>query len=223
MKNFFYLIATLLFTLSLSIVVNAASISKTKAYTIPKQKFTLKVSNTKSKKIKWTSSNTKTATVTNGKIKAIKKGHTTIIAQIGKKKYKCNVIVLPKKKMANKLYSIVDYFSEFYSESFDTEDYDSVVDAIKITKKKQTKYGDFIISLSGKIFNQYKRDYKKAIRILKIMNKHLRLIKDEVNSEDEYGFHTDEYYDLDNDIWDDLLDWWDARMNLQMDVWKVES
>ena len=57
------------------------------------EKYTLKISGTKSKII-WKSSKPKIAKVNNkGKIKALKKGNTIISAKIGKKVYKCKVIV----------------------------------------------------------------------------------------------------------------------------------
>ncbi|MBD9055729.1 MAG: leucine-rich repeat domain-containing protein [Eubacterium ventriosum] len=57
----------------------------------------LKVNNNK-KKVKWSTSNKKIATVTNkGKVKGKKAGKATITAKVGKKKYKCKVTV--KKKM----------------------------------------------------------------------------------------------------------------------------
>ncbi len=53
----------------------------------------LKVNNTK-KTVRWSSSNKKVATVSNkGKITAKKKGTATITARVGKKKYKCKVVV----------------------------------------------------------------------------------------------------------------------------------
>ena len=56
----------------------------------------LKVKGTKSK-IKWSSKNKKVAVVTKkGKVKAKKPGKTTITAKVGKKKYKCKVIVKRK-------------------------------------------------------------------------------------------------------------------------------
>lgn len=56
----------------------------------------LKVNNNK-KKVKWSSSNKKVATVSKrGKVTGKKAGKATITAQIGKKKYKCKIIVKKK-------------------------------------------------------------------------------------------------------------------------------
>lgn len=50
------------------------------------------------KKVKWSSSKKKVATVSaKGKVKAKKKGKTTIIAKVGKKKYKCKITVKNKR------------------------------------------------------------------------------------------------------------------------------
>lgn len=79
-------------------VVEAASIriNKTK-YTMKKgSTYTLKITGTK-KKVKWTSSNKKVATVNSkGKVTAKKKGTCTITAKIGNKKYKCKITVKNK-------------------------------------------------------------------------------------------------------------------------------
>lgn len=78
-----------------SSVVQAASIkiSKTK-YTMNKgETYKLKIKGT-IKKVKWSSSNKKVATVnSNGKVKAKKKGKVTITAKVSGKKYKCKIKV----------------------------------------------------------------------------------------------------------------------------------
>ena len=62
------------------------------------KKAKLKVKRTK-KKVKWSSSKKKIATVTKkGVVKAKKKGTAKIVAKIGKKKYTCKVVVKAKKK-----------------------------------------------------------------------------------------------------------------------------
>lgn len=59
----------------------------------------LKLKNNK-KKIKWSSKNKKIATVSQkGIVKGKREGKTTIIAKVGKKKYKCKVIVKDPKKI----------------------------------------------------------------------------------------------------------------------------
>lgn len=68
-------------------------LSKTSVTLYVGQSKTLKVKNTK-KAVKWSSSKKKVATVSSkGKIVAKKKGTTTITAKVGKKKYKCKVVV----------------------------------------------------------------------------------------------------------------------------------
>lgn len=68
-----------------------------KTLTVGKQ-VTLKVKGTR-KKVKWSSSNKKVASVSSkGKVKAKKAGKATITAKVGKKKYKCRITV--KKKTA---------------------------------------------------------------------------------------------------------------------------
>jgi len=93
--------------LSISIIpmtsVSAAKkvkLNKTKATIYVGKTVTLKLKNNK-KKIKWSSSNKKVATVTkNGKVKGKKAGKTTITAKVGKKKYRCRVTV--RKKQTNR-------------------------------------------------------------------------------------------------------------------------
>lgn len=75
-------------------------LNKTKATIYVGKSTTLKLKNNK-KKVKWSSSNKKVATVSKkGKVKGKKAGKATITAKVGKKKYKCKVIV--KKKTAQK-------------------------------------------------------------------------------------------------------------------------
>ncbi len=79
----------------LSPSVEASSIkinSKSKTLKV-KQTYKLKILGT-NKKVKWSSGNTKVATVSsNGKVTAKKKGITTITAKVGNKKYHCKVTV----------------------------------------------------------------------------------------------------------------------------------
>ena len=76
-------------------------ISKKKITLIIGQKKKLKIKNKpKGVKVKWKSKNKKIAKVSKkGKVKALKLGKTKIIAKVGKKKYKCKVIVKTKKKV----------------------------------------------------------------------------------------------------------------------------
>ena len=75
-------------------------LNKTKLSLYVGKTYTLKLKNNK-KKIKWSTSNKKVATVSSkGKVKGKKKGSATITAKVGKKKYKCKVTVKVKKKPA---------------------------------------------------------------------------------------------------------------------------
>ncbi|MCI8956136.1 MAG: hypothetical protein HFG29_03980 [Eubacterium sp.] len=101
-------ILAIMLTLVLSIAmipttsVSAAKkvkLNKTKATIYVGKTVTLKLKNNKNK-IKWSSSNKKVATVTKkGKVKGKKIGKAIITAKVGKKKYKCKIIV--KRKTTN--------------------------------------------------------------------------------------------------------------------------
>jgi len=92
-------------------IVEAASIkiSKTK-YTMNKgQTYTLKISGTK-KKVKWSTSNKKVATVSSkGKVTAKKNGTATITAKVGSKNYKCKITVKDPSISKSKIYVEKDY------------------------------------------------------------------------------------------------------------------
>ena len=105
MKDLKRLIAFMLtLALSFSLLsinnVSAASkikINKSKIILYAGKTATLKLKNNK-KKVRWTSSNRKIATVSKkGKVKAKKIGKAIITAKVGKKKYKCVVTVKKKK------------------------------------------------------------------------------------------------------------------------------
>ncbi len=69
-------------------------LNKTKLTISVGQKVTLKVKGSR-KKVKWSSSNKKVATVNQkGKVRAKKAGKATITAKIGKKKYRCKITVI---------------------------------------------------------------------------------------------------------------------------------
>ena len=95
------LIVTLLPMLHTNAAVKKTKLNKTKVTIYVGKTVKLKVKNNKPKKIvKWSSKNKKVATVNKkGKVKGKKPGKTTIIAKVGKKKYKCKVTV--KNKQAN--------------------------------------------------------------------------------------------------------------------------
>lgn len=59
---------------------------------------TIKLKGASAKKVKWSTSNKKTATVSKGRIKAKKPGTVTITAKYKNKKYKCKVVVREKEK-----------------------------------------------------------------------------------------------------------------------------
>ena len=99
---------SLIFALILGMLIapNQADAKKKKKVALNKTKLTLtvgksyklKLKNNK-KKIKWSSSKKKVATVSKtGKVKAKKAGTTRITAKVGKKKYVCKVTVKNKKK-----------------------------------------------------------------------------------------------------------------------------
>lgn len=90
------LLLTLIPSLSMENVSAAqkkAKLNKSKATIYVGKTVTLKLKNNK-KKVKWSSSNKKVATVSKkGKVTGKKAGKATITAKVGKKKYKCKVTV----------------------------------------------------------------------------------------------------------------------------------
>ena len=75
-------------------VADAATKINTKKVSIPKgSQYTLKVTGT-SKKVTWSTSNNKVATVKNGVVTTKKAGSAVITAKVGKTKYTCKVAVL---------------------------------------------------------------------------------------------------------------------------------
>ena len=102
-------ILTIVLTLALLITMMPSNLTGVNAKTVTKlssKKIVLQVGKTKKLKVKnkpagvkvtWKSSKKKVATVSKkGKVKAKKAGKTTITAKVGKKKYKCRVIVRNK-------------------------------------------------------------------------------------------------------------------------------
>lgn len=93
--SLFFVAPIIVPSLQSNYIVQAASvkINKSKVTMNVKEKYTLKVKGT-SKKVKWSTSNKKIATVSSkGKVAAKKKGKVTITAKVGSKKYKCKVKV----------------------------------------------------------------------------------------------------------------------------------
>lgn len=75
----------------------AVKINKTSKTMYVGDTYTLKITGT-NKKAKWSSSNATVATVSNaGRVKAKSSGKATIMAKIGKNKYKCKIIVRKRK------------------------------------------------------------------------------------------------------------------------------
>lgn len=73
-------------------------LNKTKVSLKNKQKYTLKLKGVKNRKVKWSSSNKKVATVKKGVVSAKKAGKCVVTAKYAKGKYKCTVIVVKSKK-----------------------------------------------------------------------------------------------------------------------------
>lgn len=108
-KKVLVILFTLVLTMSMFPTINVSAarkvkLNKTKATIYVGKTVTLKLKNNK-KKIKWSSSNRKVATVTSkGKVKGKKAGKVTITAKVGKKKYKCKVTV--KRKNNNRAMTV---------------------------------------------------------------------------------------------------------------------
>ncbi len=212
MKRFFktlILVATL--TLFFAIPVNASTVGLNKDFiiTYSKQQIQLKVTGTH-KKVKLSSNKQKTVKVNKkGKITALKNGKAVITAKIGKKKYKCNVTVMSKKKIEKKLTKISDNFDNFYSETTDTNSYSSIEDSL-IILDRLTKPNKFLNSLQGKKYRAFKTGYRDAVEQLNnIKICFVKMLKyyDNPESFDEFYF-----YDLYDDYYACLFKLWDAKM-----------
>lgn len=100
-KKVLAIILTLILSISMIPTINVSAakkvkLNKTKATIYVGKTVTLKLKNNK-KKVKWSSSNKKVATVSSkGKVKGKKVGKATITAKVGKKKYKCKITVKKK-------------------------------------------------------------------------------------------------------------------------------
>lgn len=67
----------------------------------PGDSTTIKLKGADSKKVRWSTSNKKTAAVSKGRIKAKKPGKVTITAKYKNKKYKCKVIIRTRQEDSN--------------------------------------------------------------------------------------------------------------------------
>lgn len=86
---------------SISAAPKKVKLNKTKATIYVGETVTLKLKNNKNK-VKWSTSNKKVATVTKkGKVTGKQEGKATITAKVGKKKYKCKMIVKANKESTN--------------------------------------------------------------------------------------------------------------------------
>lgn len=97
-KKILSIILTLVLSISMIQITNVSAsnkvkLNKTKATIYVGKTVTLKLKNNENK-VKWSSSNRKMATVSSkGKVKGKKAGKVTITAKVGKKKYKCRILV----------------------------------------------------------------------------------------------------------------------------------
>lgn len=105
MKNLIIMVTLFTFVAVFSINTEAAGLNKKKITINVKESYQLKVTGTK-KKIKWSSSNKKIASVTSkGKVKGKKAGQAIITAKYGKKKLTCELRVrIPMEYYAHRGY-----------------------------------------------------------------------------------------------------------------------
>lgn len=140
-------------------IAQAASIkinAKKKTLNV-KQTYTLKISGTK-KKVKWSSSNKKVATVSSkGKVTAKKVGTATITAKVGNKKYSCKIVVEnPKMNCTSKKITVGQSFSlkvtgttQKITWSTSNKKYATVSSKGKVTAKKAGK-----VTITAKVGNK---------------------------------------------------------------------
>lgn len=166
MKKIAAILLTFVIIVSLfSVQAEAAKVklNKTKATIYVGKSITLKVKGT-SKKVKWTSSNKKVATVSSkGKVTGKKKGTVKIKAKIGKKTYQCKVTVkkpIPVPKVAKK----VGFDKLIFQDEFDSLD---TID-VKATGKKG--YNWYVTRPYGESTLE-PDDYKVEDGVLTVCNK----------------------------------------------------
>lgn len=179
---------------------NQVKLNITNAMMAKGDSFTLKVSGTK-KKVKWSSSKKSVATVKNGVVNAKKTGTTYITAKIGKKKYKCKVVVKSKKYIDNKVVSIYNWACEYIWDKGFCDIYHYVEDGtdscgekmniektvanLKKALKKKSQYNKFMSNLQGK-------KYKKVKSIWKTLYKEMGKLEKIIDN--EMPRHSENYY-----------------------------
>lgn len=143
--------------------------------------------------IKWTTSNSKVATVSRyGTVKAKKTGKAVITATIKNKKYKCTVKVMKKSKINSKLYDInawvvedvwnngfcdIKWYIECGTDSCGRPmDLDESLDLLDDALSSRASYNSFILSLNGK-------KYKKIKKYWKLLNKQILKLQDRIYDE----------------------------------------
>lgn len=199
---------------------NQVKLNVTNAMMAKGDSFTLKVKGTK-KKVKWSSSKKSIATVKNGVVNAKKTGTTYITAKIGKKKYKCKVVVKSKTYINKKIATIYDWtcddvwnkgFCDIYHYVEDGTDscgekmnIEKTVANLKKTLKKKNQYNKFMSNLQGKKYKKVKSIWKT---LYKEMGKLEKIIDNEMpkHSEDYY-FPYEKFSDYIWKFFDIILDY----------------
>lgn len=158
----------------------AVTLNDSKIIIAPKNSYTLKVSGTK-KNIKWSTSKKSIAKVSkNGKVTGKKKGTAYITAKIGKKRYKCKVVVMDDYDIASKLidaynwqckdiwnngfcdiYHYIEYGSNSYGKSMNPK---KVISQLNLSLKKKKTYNNFVTCVKGKKYKKFKTTWNKLYK-----------------------------------------------------------
>lgn len=164
--------------------------------------FTLTVKGTK-KKVKWSSSKKKIATVSkSGVVKAKKTGTTYITAKVGKQKIKCKVVVKSKKSIQRKIMQIYDWTcGDVWNDGFcninwyvgygtdsvgEPLDIEKTVADLNVALKKKSEYNKFMSSLQGNKYKKVKKIWKYLYKQMGVMQK---IMNEEMPRYDEdYSF-----------------------------------
>lgn len=191
-KRIFCLISSLVL-LSTVPVYAKQNIKLNKTFiTLPtKNTYTLKVNGTK-KKVKWSSSKKKIATVNkNGKITAKKSGTAYITAKVNGKKIKCKVSVRSNKSITNKLWDAYDwqcediwnngycdiyhYIEDGTNSIGEKMNISKTISQLSIKYKKRNFYNEYVYSVQGKRYSDFKKTWKKldvqTVRLKQILDK----------------------------------------------------